>query len=80
MEGYSRAEDELISSACLLNLTWESCYEQVGTRNPPRALLLNANAPNSDPVRVANVPQSRATSGAGLQRRPLLLIRQTFSR
>lgn len=30
MDGYSRAEDELISSACLLNLTWESCYEQVG--------------------------------------------------
>ena len=30
MEGYSRTEDELFSSACLLNLTWESCYEQVG--------------------------------------------------
>lgn len=29
MDGYGRSEDELFSS-CLLNLTWESCYEQVG--------------------------------------------------
>lgn len=57
MEGYSHAEDELISSACLLNLTWESCYEQVGRRIP----LTNANAPNSERVRVANVAQSAAT-------------------
>ncbi|XP_056882015.1 peroxisome proliferator-activated receptor gamma coactivator 1-alpha isoform X7 [Takifugu flavidus] len=28
MEGCSRPEDELIPAACLLNLTWESCYEQ----------------------------------------------------
>ncbi|XP_069374947.1 peroxisome proliferator-activated receptor gamma coactivator 1-alpha isoform X9 [Paralichthys olivaceus] len=27
MDGYARTEDELFS-ACLLNLTWESCYEQ----------------------------------------------------
>lgn len=29
MDGYARTEDELFS-ACLLNLTWENCYEQVG--------------------------------------------------
>lgn len=29
MDGYARTEDELFSS-CLLNLTWENCYEQVG--------------------------------------------------
>ncbi|KAM3857853.1 peroxisome proliferator-activated receptor gamma coactivator 1-alpha [Diretmus argenteus] len=29
MDGYARTEDELFSSSsCLLNLTWESCYEQ----------------------------------------------------
>ncbi|GLD53679.1 peroxisome proliferator-activated receptor gamma coactivator 1-alpha isoform X1 [Lates japonicus] len=28
MDGYARTEDELFSS-CLLNLTWENCYEQV---------------------------------------------------
>ncbi|KAM7377405.1 hypothetical protein PAMA_013948 [Pampus argenteus] len=27
MDGYTRTEDELFSS-CLLNLTWENCYEQ----------------------------------------------------
>ncbi|XP_038587597.1 peroxisome proliferator-activated receptor gamma coactivator 1-alpha isoform X7 [Micropterus salmoides] len=27
MDGYARTEDELFSS-CLLNLTWENCYEQ----------------------------------------------------
>lgn len=29
MDGYGRTEDELFSS-CLVNLTWETCYEQVG--------------------------------------------------
>ncbi|XP_038130282.1 peroxisome proliferator-activated receptor gamma coactivator 1-alpha isoform X6 [Cyprinodon tularosa] len=28
MDGYSRTEEELFSSSCLLNLTWETCYEQ----------------------------------------------------
>ncbi|XP_014841580.1 PREDICTED: peroxisome proliferator-activated receptor gamma coactivator 1-alpha isoform X2 [Poecilia mexicana] len=28
MDGYGRTEDELFSSSCLLNLTWETCYEQ----------------------------------------------------
>lgn len=32
MDGYARTEDELFSS-CLLNLTWESCYEQVGSHS-----------------------------------------------
>ncbi|CAK6952769.1 peroxisome proliferator-activated receptor gamma coactivator 1-alpha isoform X10 [Scomber scombrus] len=34
MDGYARTEDELFSS-CLLNLTWENCYEQTCSYTAP---------------------------------------------
>lgn len=49
MEGCSRTEDELVPSACLLNLTWESCYEQVGRGILRTRRILNGLEPRMFP-------------------------------
>lgn len=58
MDGYGRTEDELFSS-CLVNLTWETCYEQVGCHCPPLSSHpIASNQPETPGLTSSTSPKS----------------------